>query len=156
MNGRRSTDHDGAGARISAYLGSIKARVVESEAPGERPVRSAPAEVLASIGSALVRDLDGLASAAVRMEESVAWCEALLDAIPDGLAETDLRGTIRFTNARLAAMLAVAPAFLAERPLIHFVARSDCRIFRGWVDVAARGEPPERAILHLRPRHGGA
>jgi PAS domain-containing protein len=93
--------------------------------------------------------------AAVDHLRGVAHRRAVFDAVPLGLASTDLRGNMHEANAELGALLAVHPQFLRGKPLIHFVARSDCRAFRDLLDKVARGADPSPVVLSLRPRHGG-
>src|SRR5262245_20521492 len=148
MDDRSSTGLDGSRARLDALLASVQERIVAKSARSERANDGHAAAALADMGREVFRHLDELTSAASRLAKDLAQSKRVLDAIADGLAETDLRGTIRYANARLGAMLGVPPDFLADRPLIHFVARSDCRPFRAWLEATTQREERERALVH--------
>jgi PAS domain S-box-containing protein len=88
------------------------------------------------------------------VEAELARYRAVFEAAHVGLAETDAHGLVRLANSRLATLLGVLPAFVIGKPLLHFVARGDTRVFRGVVRSLAEGGELD-VVLRLRPRDRG-
>jgi PAS domain-containing protein len=102
---------------------------------------------------AVARATERVLAAAEEARRDALRCRALLDGICEGVAETDATGVVRIANQRLASLLEVAPDFLAGRPLLHFIARGDCRPFRDVIAAASRGEH-EGTVVRFLPRRG--
>ncbi|MCL2447426.1 MAG: hypothetical protein FWD17_00610 [Polyangiaceae bacterium] len=79
-----------------------------------------------------------------------------LFAFPVACIETSLSGVVQQTNEDAAQLLNVASACLVNKPLVHFVARGDCNIFRAAVECVGCGKALDRVVVRFRPRRGPA
>jgi PAS domain-containing protein len=76
----------------------------------------------------------------------------LFEGATDARVITDCGGTIEDANAAATELLGMPAAFLASKPLLHFVARGDTRTFRAALkDLSAR--PVADLHVRIRPRH---
>jgi PAS domain S-box-containing protein len=75
-----------------------------------------------------------------------------LDALPDAVLLTDLEGRILFVNRAALELLNVSAGEVLGRPLLFFVAKSDCAAVRRALREA-RSEGGTRVTLRMRPRH---
>jgi hypothetical protein len=85
----------------------------------------------------------------------ISYCN-YLSAFPVACVETSLNGVVQLTNDDAAQLLNVATACLVNKPLVHFVARGDCNIFRAAVECVGGGKPLDRVVVRFRPRRGPA
>jgi PAS domain S-box-containing protein len=67
---------------------------------------------------------------------------------------TSLRAVVREANAASGALLNMPARFLIGKPLIHFVARQDTRLFRDKIRELEARPSNDNFELRLRPRHG--
>jgi hypothetical protein len=85
----------------------------------------------------------------------ISYCN-YLSAFPVACVETSLSGVVQMSNDDAAQLLNVASACLFNKPLVHFVARGDCNIFRAAVECVGGGKPLDRVVVRFRPRRGPA
>jgi PAS domain-containing protein len=78
----------------------------------------------------------------------------LFQQLPVPCVETTRVGVIRRVNDEAARLFNVPRAFLIAKPLVHFVARGDCKVFRTAVERVGDGKPLDRITVRFRPRHG--
>jgi hypothetical protein len=85
----------------------------------------------------------------------ISYCN-YLSAFPVACVETSLSGVVQLTNDDAAQLLNVASACLVNKPLVHFVARGDCNIFRAAVECVGGGKELDRVVVRFRPRRGAS
>jgi hypothetical protein len=90
-----------------------------------------------------------------RLGAQISYCN-YLSAFPVACVETSLNGVVQLTNDDAAELLNVATACLVNKPLVHFVARGDCNIFRAAVECVGGGKELDRVVVRFRPRRGPA
>jgi PAS domain-containing protein len=81
-------------------------------------------------------------------------CTELFRCLPIPCVETTLGGVTLRANEEAERLLNVPLRMLIGKPLLYFVARSDCMVFRAAVECVGDGQPLDSVSLRFRPRRG--
>jgi PAS domain-containing protein len=81
-------------------------------------------------------------------------CTELFRCLPVPCVETTLGGVTLRANEEAERLLNVPLRMLIGKPLLYFVARSDCSVFRAAVECVGEGQPLDSVSLRFRPRRG--
>ncbi len=76
----------------------------------------------------------------------------LFESAPDPYFVTDRQGMIREANRAAALALQMTASFLVGKPLVNFIARSDCKKLRAALTRLGDGERVDHLELRVRPR----
>jgi PAS domain-containing protein len=88
-----------------------------------------------------------------RCTELLVFCHRIVEELPCPIVITTRHGLIGNASEAVATALNVSTAFLRGKPLIGFVARSDCQAFRRLLRGTEDGV--DAAPLRFRARRGG-